>query len=641
MDVKIPKFNAIISDANSLSQTTDWANIYHKSSSFSNKGEGAIIFIIDTAGTYQDHDDLKGNNPVYLNGNSTTDSDKDVNGHGTHCGGIAAAVDNNSGVIGIAPKSLLGARKALGDNGSGSYAWIAKEIKAVADLELSSDHRDRRKIISLSLGGASSNSSLREAINYAIDKGCFIIAAAGNSGYNGKSTVNYPANYPEVIAVASIEKDEDPSVFSSGGDNVDVSAYGDGNFSTYKNNTYATLRGTSMATPVVSGLVALIVTEFPEIDSQSKLMFYLKESAKDLFTDGFDVRTGYGTLITTDFKKPSNSPGQPDKEPSPPQVPIVPSNPISEKLGVWIDEPFIVYARNEGEEWSNVAVKVAASVHVSNESKLKEAVDIVYKFFKNRGFYFLANTGIDKWAEYIGRFLYVVTKGWGIPIVAEKVWVNKKGISVSKDVNPTNFINTMSDSSDDITIDNQKTFEMKVKKMALELPEDKIGFSRDENLGVENIKVVITDAFSTLDAIIDLFSGKVESGLFKLAGVVGGYEDFLEALKQALAEFGDLSESEANEVYSHAAEAFDIEDDELELKIERVMKLPISGFAEYMDSVEVVDEIKKVWDSDAPSWEKFRTIFSLAGTSGFNQGEDLVALVMEMLGAIGDLFKKK
>lgn len=636
MDVRLPDFKAYVAQLKTLSQVVDWANIYHKSNSYNNRGEGAAIFIVDTAGTFQDHEDLVNNNPAYLNGNSTSDPDKDgYSGHGTHCAGIAAAVDNGRGVIGIAPKALLGARKALSDNGSGTYSAIASEIRKVADLQFFLQHRDRKKIISLSLGGPGPNSQLKSAIDYAISKGCFVIAAAGNDGYTGSDTVGYPANYEEVIAVASIKKNQNPSSFSSGGPNVDVAAYGDGNFSTYKNNTYATLRGTSMATPVVSGLAALIVTEYPEIDTQDKLMNYLKDNARDIFTDGFDDRTGYGTLITSDFKEPISEEPEPTPEP-----PVGSPIPIKSEIELWIKNEFKVSIRNADTEWNRCSVKVRCSADVKNEQELKESIYLVHRFFTNRGFYFLAGTGFDVWAEYISRFLYVLTNKWGHAVYAHEIYLANNKLSIIKKVNPKNFLLTNDLTDDDVNLSGQKTFTMKEIKFSL--PAQKTIVDRDANLPIDKLKEVISDGFGVTAALYDIFAGNTSSGLISLAGFVGKYEKPMEAFKTAWSQAADLSEAESKDLYAFVTEKFDLEDDELEAKIERVLKLPITGYAEYLDSIDTILSIQAIWsDSTTNKWEKIKELTSYASTDALTQGEDLFTLMLETIAAIKDLFSSK
>jgi len=440
-DVKLPPYEVLQWSLGTFAQRTPWANVYHDVAQLYDKtrGEKAVIFILDTAGTFKDHPDLNASNDARLNSNSTNDPDVDGNGHGTHCAGIAAAIDNESGVVGIAPGATLAARKVLSDGGSGSYSAISKEIRAVADLKLPPEHKDKKKIISMSLGGGAGNSTLRSAIQYAIQKGCFVIAASGNSYRDGsENTMNYPAKYEEVIAVGSIKKNEKPSDFSSHGEELDITAFGDGNYSTYKNGSYATLRGTSMATPVIAGFVALVVSAYPTIDTQAKMMRFLKNNAKDIFTDGFDTRTGYGTVTGDKFKIEEPKEPTPEPEPEPPapepEPEPTPDTPIG--LGwhsMWIDDEFTVLCWNSGDKTRHLLrLKIEAEANCRTEAELKNAINQSKLFFRNRGFQFQSGSNVFDWAEGISHFFRLITKYWyKAPSRITKIWLDKDGLAIS------------------------------------------------------------------------------------------------------------------------------------------------------------------------------------------------------------------
>ena len=176
----------------------------------------------------------------------------DRNGHGTHVAGIASAITNNSrGVAGLAWDGRLMSVKVLSNSGSGYYSWVANGIVWAAD--------NGAEVINLSLGGSSSSKLLEDAVNYAWGKGVVVTAAAGNSN---TSSPLYPAYYPNVIAVAATDKNDAKTSFSSWGSWVDVAAPGVSIFSTYK-SSYKYLSGTSMSTPYVSGLAALVRAQNP------------------------------------------------------------------------------------------------------------------------------------------------------------------------------------------------------------------------------------------------------------------------------------------------------------------------------------------------------------------------------------------
>lgn len=207
------------------------------------------IAVVDTGISYT-QSDLSGwvsQGYNFVAGNTNANDD---NGHGTHVAGIISAASNNgNGVASIGFKGALLPVKVLDGNGSGTYANVASGIIYAAD--------QGSKVINMSLGGSSSSSTLKNAVSYAQSKGSLIVAAAGN---NGNSTPVYPAVYPGVIAVSATTQDDNLASFSSYGSHVYVSAPGTGIISTYNNGGYATLSGTSMATPVVSGLIGLALS---------------------------------------------------------------------------------------------------------------------------------------------------------------------------------------------------------------------------------------------------------------------------------------------------------------------------------------------------------------------------------------------
>lgn len=209
-------------------------------------GANIKIAILDT-GIQESHPDLTGKVVGSKNfTNSPTLSD--LYGHGTHVAGIAAAATNNgNGVAGTGYNTVLLNGKVLGDNGSGTYAWIASGITWAAD--------QGTQVISMSLGGTAGSQTLQDAVNYAWNKGSVVVAAAGN---DGTSNPLYPAYYPNAIAIAATDSNDVKASWSNFGNWVDVAAPGVSIYSTYKDSSYATLSGTSMATPFAAGTAALI-----------------------------------------------------------------------------------------------------------------------------------------------------------------------------------------------------------------------------------------------------------------------------------------------------------------------------------------------------------------------------------------------
>jgi subtilisin len=242
-------------------------------------GNGADIAIVDT-GIDSDHPDLQdnlgegkafvecgsggyfGNCSFQGNSNSCNTAWDDDNDHGTHCAGTADAVNNSEGVVGVSTEATLHAVKVLDCGGSGSYSDIAAGIEYVADQGWD--------VGSMSLGGDSGSSALKDAVVYAKDQGVLLVAAAGNDG-ECTDCVGYPAAYPETMAVSSTNDSDDLSSFSSQGPEVDIAAPGTDVYSTVPGG-YDTFSGTSMATPHVAGAGGqLMANGSSNTDAQSRL----------------------------------------------------------------------------------------------------------------------------------------------------------------------------------------------------------------------------------------------------------------------------------------------------------------------------------------------------------------------------------
>lgn len=218
------------------------------------------VAVLDT-GIDQDHEDLKNKIIAQRNFSSSRTLD-DKYGHGTHVAGIIAAIGNNGvGVAGIAPNADLLNGKVLGDNGSGTCSGVANGISWAAD-QINSGPNPRVGVISLSLGGGACTAEAN-AVAYASSKNSLVVAAAGNSSTTSQS---YPAAYEPALAVAATDNSDLLSSFSNYGTWVDIAAPGENIYSTLTNHrstlsnsaSYGYLSGTSMATPVVSAVAALL-----------------------------------------------------------------------------------------------------------------------------------------------------------------------------------------------------------------------------------------------------------------------------------------------------------------------------------------------------------------------------------------------
>ncbi len=285
LDVLLPK-NKVYTKLQILIKNTDeW-----EQAPVIEKVEGVnhvLVAVIDTGVSL--HEDFCGNvlhslGKNYISGEGMAIDD---NGHGTHVTGIIAACPNNgkgvAGVAGIAADVLP--LKVLDEQGTGSDFEIAQAVDdAVA---LGAD------VINLSLAGKGETLILYRAIQDALHHHTIVVAAAGNWGTFSKDV--YPASYPGVITVAAIDENSKTLPFSDYGWDIDISAPGANIMSTYLNNSYKSLSGTSMATPFVTSAVALLKTEHPELDA-IQVRKRLFQSALDIGEKGYDMYSGYGIV---------------------------------------------------------------------------------------------------------------------------------------------------------------------------------------------------------------------------------------------------------------------------------------------------------------------------------------------------------
>ncbi len=222
---------------------------------------GATVGIVDT-GVEASHEDLAPNLTAAgatCVGGCVVGNPVDIAGHGTHVAGIAAAAANNSlGIAGLSFSSPIVAVRVFQDDPT--YGLIATDADVADGITWAAQHGAR--VINLSLGAPGYSQTMCSAIATAINTyHVVVVAAAGNSN---TSTASYPASCPGTTGVAATDQSDNPASFSNyGAPNVFVSAPGVSILSTYPGNSYAYLDGTSMASPYVTGLAALLVGEHP------------------------------------------------------------------------------------------------------------------------------------------------------------------------------------------------------------------------------------------------------------------------------------------------------------------------------------------------------------------------------------------
>jgi len=246
---------------------------------------GVVVAVVDT-GVLASHPDLAGK--VLPGGYDFVANDTDPtdeNGHGTAVSGtISPATNNLIGVAGVTWANPILPVRVLDANGSGAYSAIANGIT------YSADHGAR--IINMSLGGTSSSRTLQDAVNYAWNKQCVLIAAAGN---NGNNTAFYPAACTNVVAVSATDSADAHPTWSNYGSYVDVSAPGVDIFTLYGADQYAWWSGTSFSSPVTSGVVALMASVNSKL-TNVQLVDLLVKNTDDIGAAGYDVYFGSGRV---------------------------------------------------------------------------------------------------------------------------------------------------------------------------------------------------------------------------------------------------------------------------------------------------------------------------------------------------------
>ena len=203
-------------------------------------------------------------------------------GHGTAIASIIAG--NEKGQLGLSPSASLLSIRVLDSQGKGDSFTVAKGIIKAAD--------QGAQVINLSLGGSSGGTVLKNAIEYAHQKGAVVVAAVGNEGVEG---VSYPAKFEKVIGVTSVDSNGRQSSFANYGEGVDIAAPGVGVFTAWENEEMVSFSGTSTATAFVSGALAAELSKNPNLSSDQVLDIiykYSNESEKP----GFDQYTGNGIL---------------------------------------------------------------------------------------------------------------------------------------------------------------------------------------------------------------------------------------------------------------------------------------------------------------------------------------------------------
>lgn len=279
----------ICQEINILKQIVPWgvgrigATFVH---TMGNTGKGIKVGILDTGIDYN-HPDISNN---YKGGYNFIDNNtdaRDYNGHGTHVAGIVAAEDNDIGVVGVAPDAYIYSVRILDFAATGTASDIAAGLEWCMDNNM--------QIVNMSLGSCEDSISVERAIDVLYNHGVLLIAAAGNSGnaMGIGDNIDNPARYKSVIAVGATDINDNRASFSSTGPKLEISAPGKDIYSLLPGNKYASLSGTSMSSPHVAGVAALILSADPGI-SNVQARIRLQMTAQNISKGTFDAKGWFG-----------------------------------------------------------------------------------------------------------------------------------------------------------------------------------------------------------------------------------------------------------------------------------------------------------------------------------------------------------
>ncbi|MGE5412510.1 MAG: S8 family peptidase, partial [Clostridiales bacterium] len=336
-------------------------------------------------------DDVQGWDLGGLNGTPDNDPTEDDPQHGTHVAGIAAAVSNNGiGIASIGYKCKIMAVKASRNDQrdpqtGGAYIWYGYEGIVYAA-------NNGAKVINCSWGGSSYSRLEQEVVNYALSKGALIVASAGNDKTDEYA---YPAAYDGVLSVAATDKDDKLTWFSNFGSYIGVCAPGLSILSTWQPGTYWELSGTSMSSPLVSGLAALVRSKFPDYNPrQVAEQIRVNCDNIDAVNPGFEYQLGGGRVNA--YKALTNTN----------------SKSVRAYDIIFSDEAPGGNGNNIFEAGETITVSVKFRNYLSNISNLNISLESNNKFVKiiNGSFNAGSFARLDSFNNYSSKFTFSIAK---------------------------------------------------------------------------------------------------------------------------------------------------------------------------------------------------------------------------------------
>lgn len=303
VDPKRAVFEPMATDITPMAESTPYGITMVQSDQVSDSNIGSMKVCITDTGYDGDHEDLRSYQGSGIsgddndgNGNDTGNWYQDGHGHGTHVAGTISAIGGNGiGVVGVSSSDLVGLHIVKVFNNSGNWGYGSDMIAAVGQCVDAGSN-----VVSMSLGGSGSSASEQAAFDDAYNNNVLLIAASGNDGTSsGNDAFSYPASYDSVMSVAAIDSSKSVASWSQKNSQVEIAAPGVSVNSTLPDNSYAAWSGTSMATPHVSAVAALVWSHFQNCTA-AQMRNALNASAEDLGSSGWDQSYGNGLVLAKD-----------------------------------------------------------------------------------------------------------------------------------------------------------------------------------------------------------------------------------------------------------------------------------------------------------------------------------------------------